>query len=84
MKKVIVAVFFTLLCAALAFAQNTQKADKRVFFFGAPGVITGTESVTAHDGSRGCVRRGIRLSLGVHGAHPNRPRIPLLPLRVSA
>ena len=50
MKKVIVVVFGTLLFAAPAFAQNSQGADKRAFFFGAPGVITGTEATTARVG----------------------------------
>ena len=50
MKKVIVAIFGTLLFASPAFAQNNQGADKRAFFFGAPGVIMGTEATTVHVG----------------------------------
>ena len=50
MKKVIVVVFGTLLFASPAWAQESQGADKRAFFFGAPGVIMGTDAATMHVG----------------------------------
>ena len=50
MKKAIFAVFLTLLFASPALAQDRSGADKRVFFFGAPGVLTGTDTTTVHFG----------------------------------
>ena len=50
MRKTPIILFVLLLSAAPALAQERTGSEKRVFFYGAPGVIIGTEIATLHFG----------------------------------